>query len=236
TLVARDMALHRPGLAAVERLVEAEQVVVALGADDPLALADQMARVGRIDTEVRLGVILDAHRVRRGHVLRRVRAEVLAGVRGPVARRHAAVEVAVGRGQRVEVRRLRRVAARPLLRRSDGLDDLRRIAGSEGGVGLIALRWRCGDRAGRERERAMGGAAEGGADVLDIGLVGTEMLYYAVGELGLEGGFTVTASHNPKEYTGMKIVRRGALPVGGESGLLDVRDRATAGAWHRTGP
>ena len=57
-------------------------------------------------------------------------------------------------------------------------------------------------------------------------MVGTEMLYYAVGELGLEGGVCVTASHNPKQYTGMKIVRRGALPVGGESGLLDVRDRA----------
>ena len=73
------------------------------------------------------------------------------------------------------------------------------------------------------------GAADGGSEVLDIGLVGTEMLYFAVGELGLDGGICVTASHNPKEYTGMKIVRRGALPVGGESGLLDVRDRALAG-------
>jgi len=70
------------------------------------------------------------------------------------------------------------------------------------------------------------GAADGGADVVDIGLVGTEMVYYAVGDGGLDGGICVTASHNPKEYTGMKIVRRGALPVGGESGLLDVRDRA----------
>src|SRR5918995_513527 len=58
---------------------------------------------------------------------------------------------------------------------------------------------------------------------------GTEMVYFAVGELGLDGGVCVTASHNPKEYTGMKIVRRGALPVGGESGLLDVRDRAVRG-------
>jgi phosphomannomutase len=74
------------------------------------------------------------------------------------------------------------------------------------------------------------GAADGGADVLDIGLVGTEMVYFAVGELGLDGGIAVTASHNPKEYTGMKIVRRGALPVGGESGLLEVRDRALSGA------
>lgn len=70
------------------------------------------------------------------------------------------------------------------------------------------------------------GAADAGADVLDLGLVGTEMVYFAVTELQLEGGVCVTASHNPKQYTGMKIVRRGALPVGGESGLLDVRDRA----------
>jgi len=74
----------------------------------------------------------------------------------------------------------------------------------------------------------MAGAAAAGAEVLDLGVVGTEMLYFAVGELGLDGGIEVTASHNPKEYTGMKIVRRGALPVGGESGLLDVRDRAVA--------
>jgi phosphomannomutase len=52
------------------------------------------------------------------------------------------------------------------------------------------------------------------------------MLYFGVGELDLDGGVMVTASHNPKEYTGMKIVRRGALPVGGDSGLLDIRDRA----------
>ncbi len=51
------------------------------------------------------------------------------------------------------------------------------------------------------------GAADAGANVLDLGLVGTEMLYFAVGELGLDGGITVTASHNPKQYTGMKIVR-----------------------------
>jgi phosphomannomutase len=70
------------------------------------------------------------------------------------------------------------------------------------------------------------GATEGGSEVKDIGMIGTEMLYFAVGELGLDGGITVTASHNPKDYTGMKIVRRGALPVGGDSGLLEIRDRA----------
>jgi phosphomannomutase len=73
------------------------------------------------------------------------------------------------------------------------------------------------------------GAADGGADVRDLGMVGTEMVYYAVGDLGLDGGICVTASHNPREYTGMKIVRGGALPVGGDSGLDDVRARAGAG-------
>jgi len=73
------------------------------------------------------------------------------------------------------------------------------------------------------------GAADAGADVLDIGLVGTEMVYFAVVELDLDGGACITASHNPKQYTGMKIVRRGAMPVGGDSGLTDIRARALAG-------
>ena len=80
------------------------------------------------------------------------------------------------------------------------------------------------------------GATQGGAEVLDLGLVGTEMVYFAVGELGLDGGIAVTASHNPKEYTGMKIVRRGALPVGGDSGLLEIRDRAMTGFDTSGGP
>jgi phosphomannomutase len=74
------------------------------------------------------------------------------------------------------------------------------------------------------------GAAAAGAEVVDVGLVGTEMVYFAVGHLDLDGGIQVTASHNPKEYTGMKIVRRGAMPVGGDSGLLDIRDRAMSQA------
>src|SRR3954463_1134500 len=77
-------------------------------------------------------------------------------------------------------------------------------------------------------EAAIAGASAAGAEVLELGLVGTEMVYFAVGELALDGGVAVTASHNPKEYTGRKIVRAGALPVGGESGLLEIRDRAMA--------
>ncbi len=78
-------------------------------------------------------------------------------------------------------------------------------------------------------EAVVRGIVDAGTDVVDVGMIGTEMLYFAVGHLGLDGGIAVTASHNPRDYTGMKIVRRGAQPVGGESGLLDVRERALRG-------
>jgi phosphomannomutase len=80
-------------------------------------------------------------------------------------------------------------------------------------------------------EAVISGVADAGADVADLGMVGTEMVYFATGELGLDGGIMVTASHNPAEYTGMKIVRRGALPVGSESGLVEIRDRAQRAEW-----
>jgi phosphomannomutase len=86
------------------------------------------------------------------------------------------------------------------------------------------------------QKAVMSGAAKAGCDVVDLGLVGTEMVYFAVGSLGLEGGIMVTASHNPKQYTGMKLVRRGALPVGGDSGLLDLRDLIDYGNWPADGP
>ncbi len=78
-------------------------------------------------------------------------------------------------------------------------------------------------------EAAIRGALDAGCDVDDIGLAGTEMMYYAVGEHGYEGGIAVTASHNPAEYNGMKIVRRGVLPVGGDTGLDKMRTIALAG-------
>jgi phosphomannomutase len=78
-------------------------------------------------------------------------------------------------------------------------------------------------------QAAIEGARDGGADIVSIGLVGTEMLYFAVADGGLDGGLIVTASHNPAEYNGMKIVRRGALPVGGDSGLDKIRDVALEG-------
>jgi len=75
---------------------------------------------------------------------------------------------------------------------------------------------------------ASGMAAEG-ALVLDAGMVGTEMLYYLVGSRDLDGGLMCTASHNPKSYTGAKLVRRGAIPLSGDAGIGDVRKTIEAG-------
>jgi phosphomannomutase len=75
---------------------------------------------------------------------------------------------------------------------------------------------------------AVRGASEAGADVVDLGQIGTEMLYFAVGEYGYEGGLQITASHNPAAYNGMKIVRRGALPVGSDTGLDRIKEHALA--------
>ncbi len=68
-----------------------------------------------------------------------------------------------------------------------------------------------------------------GATVIDAGMVGTEMLYYLVGARDLEGGLMCTASHNPKPYTGAKLVSRGALALSGDAGLGEVRDRILNG-------
>jgi phosphomannomutase len=62
-----------------------------------------------------------------------------------------------------------------------------------------------------------------GAHVVDAGMIGTEMLYFLVGSRGLDGGAMVTASHNPKAYTGVKLVREGALALSGDAGIGEVR-------------
>jgi phosphomannomutase len=68
-----------------------------------------------------------------------------------------------------------------------------------------------------------------GAEVLDAGMVATEMLYHLVGSRGLDGGAMVTASHNPKAYTGVKLIREGALALSGEAGIGDVQREIEAG-------
>ena len=69
------------------------------------------------------------------------------------------------------------------------------------------------------------GITEAGADVLDIGLCGTEEVYFATFHQQTDGGIMVTASHNPKGYNGMKLVANGAKPISGDSGLKDIERR-----------
>jgi len=68
------------------------------------------------------------------------------------------------------------------------------------------------------------GATAQGADVVDYGMIPTDMLYFAVARDSLDGGVQLTASHNPKQYNGMKMVRRDALPLSGDAGISDIRD------------
>jgi phosphomannomutase len=74
-----------------------------------------------------------------------------------------------------------------------------------------------------------------GATVIDAGMVATEMLYHLVGSRELDGGAMVTASHNPKAYTGVKLVREGALPLSGDAGIGDVKAEIEAGLGHAHG-
>jgi len=79
----------------------------------------------------------------------------------------------------------------------------------------------------------MRGLTDSGVDVVDIGLCGTECVYFATFSLGLDGGVMVTASHNPPDYNGLKFVREQAKPVSGDTGLQDIRKLAEAGEFAR---
>src|SRR5580765_5425621 len=73
------------------------------------------------------------------------------------------------------------------------------------------------------------GATAQGADIVDYGMIATDMLYFAVARDGLDGGVQVTASHNPGQYNGMKMVRKDAWPLSGEEGLTEIRQMITDG-------
>ncbi|BDM24268.1 phosphomannomutase/phosphoglucomutase [Pseudomonas sp. LRP2-20] len=73
------------------------------------------------------------------------------------------------------------------------------------------------------------GLTEGGAEVIDIGLCGTEEVYFATSQYKADGGIMVTASHNPKGYNGMKLVREQSRPISGDTGLNDIRQRVESG-------
>ena len=72
------------------------------------------------------------------------------------------------------------------------------------------------------------GLRHGGTKVYDIGQCGTEMIYFATAHLRADGGIMVTASHNPKEYNGMKLVRRDSRPISADTGLKEIGEMAIA--------
>src|SRR5687768_4454200 len=73
------------------------------------------------------------------------------------------------------------------------------------------------------------GATSEGAEVTDIGVVGTDMLYFYVASRDLDGGAIITASHNPKQYNGIKMVRKGALALSGDAGIKEIKEAVMAG-------
>lgn len=78
-------------------------------------------------------------------------------------------------------------------------------------------------------DRLVEGITDCGVGVIDVGLISTDMLYFAVGRLGAAGGVQVTASHNPPEWHGFKMVKKGPTPMTLESGIGDIRDKILAG-------
>lgn len=74
------------------------------------------------------------------------------------------------------------------------------------------------------KEKLIEGLTDGGADVIDIGLASTPTFYFAVAHYGYDGGILVSASHNPKEYNGFKMVRERAIPVSKDTGIFELRD------------
>src|SRR3954462_6805279 len=74
------------------------------------------------------------------------------------------------------------------------------------------------------------GATAQGADVVDYGMIPTDMLYFAVATGAHAGGVQITASHNPKQYNGLKMGRQQAFPLSGDEGISDIRDMIASGA------
>jgi len=78
------------------------------------------------------------------------------------------------------------------------------------------------------------GINDAGAKVIDIGLTGTELMYFSVGHFGYESGIMMTASHNPAKYAGMKMVKAKSMPIAGDTGLMDICDLAINSNYQRT--
>jgi phosphomannomutase len=96
------------------------------------------------------------------------------------------------------------------------------------GTASVAIGRDCRDSSPGLAEAFTSGVMSQGIDVLDLGMITTDMVYYAAGALDMPGAM-ITASHNPKGYNGIKLCLAGAAPVGAESGLASIRDAAAAG-------
>jgi phosphomannomutase len=79
------------------------------------------------------------------------------------------------------------------------------------------------------------GFNDAGVDVIHLGMVGTEMVYFATAHYGFDGGIMITASHNPPEYNGFKMVRAESRPISSDTGLNHIEKRAYDGIWERSG-
>jgi phosphomannomutase len=77
----------------------------------------------------------------------------------------------------------------------------------------------------------LGGARAQGCEATDLGVASTDMLYYYVARHGLDGGAIITASHNPKQWNGIKMVRKGSLALSGDAGIKEIRDWILAGRY-----
>jgi phosphomannomutase len=103
------------------------------------------------------------------------------------------------------------------------------------GAGHVVLGHDCRASSAALADAVAAGLMAEGCDVLDLGLCGTEEVYFATAHLQADGGIAVTASHNPMDYNGMKMVRAGAAPVGRDSGLSAMQAMASADAFGPTG-
>lgn len=79
------------------------------------------------------------------------------------------------------------------------------------------------------------GLNDAGVDVVHLGMVGTEMVYFATAHYGFSGGCMITASHNPPEYNGLKMVREESRPISGDTGLNEIEERAFQAKWEKSG-
>lgn len=99
------------------------------------------------------------------------------------------------------------------------------------GARVVVLGRDCRESSERLARAVAQGLSAGGAQVLDLGLAGTEEMYAAVTEFAADGGIEVTASHNPMDYNGMKLVRAGSAPLDAASGLAAIKAAAERAAW-----